>query len=395
MEPPSDPAHGAVRLDSSRAADAQPAREDAPDRTRPGEPVRTEAQSGPQARRNRQPWFRRRRIVIGGALVLLVTVVLIALWWSYKSGIETTDDAFLDTHIVDVSPQVAGQVIRVLVDDNQLVRAGETLVEIDPSQFRLALQQALAAQQQAQTALGQATAGVAVAQANLAQANADLASAAATAVRAERDLERYQTLRTVNSRAVARSTVDQAIATARSAGAQQRAVRQRVQSAEAQIRSAEAAVAGARAGIATAAAGVGQARLSLGYTTVVARLDGHIASRTVAVGTYVAPGQQMMAIVPLHFWVRANFKEDMIAKLKPGQSAKVHIDACPGDDASGHVVSIQRGAGQAFALLPPENATGNYIKVVQRVPVRIALDSVPAHCVLGPGMSVEPTIRVR
>ena len=114
-----------------------------------------------------------------------------------------------------------------------------------------------------------------------------------------------------------------------------------------------------------------------------------------AVGTYVTPGQQMMAIVPLHLWVRANFKESMIARLRPGQRVSIHIDACPRADASGHVVSIQRGSGEAFALLPPENATGNYIKVVQRVPVRIALDSVPAGCVLGPGMSVEPAVRVR
>jgi membrane fusion protein (multidrug efflux system) len=395
VEPPSDPTRRAARPDQSRAADAQPARDDAPDHSQPREPERKEAQSGAPSARNRQPWFRKRSVIVIGAIVLVVALVLTGLWWWYENGIETTDDAFLDTHIVDVSPEVAGQVTRVAVDDNQLVRAGQTLAEIDPSQFRLALQQALAAQQQAQTALGQTTAGVAVARASLAQAKADLASTAATAIRAQQDLKRYQTLRTVNARAVARTTVDEAIAAARSAVAQQRAAQQRVKSAAAQIKSAQAAVAGARAGMATAAAGIGQARLNLGYTTVVARVDGHIASRSVAVGTYVTPGQQMMAIVPLHLWVRANFKENMIAKLKPGQSAKIHIDACPGADASGHVASIQRGAGQAFALLPPENATGNYIKVVQRVPVRIALDSVPVGCVLGPGMSVEPTIRVR
>jgi membrane fusion protein (multidrug efflux system) len=128
---------------------------------------------------------------------------------------------------------------------------------------------------------------------------------------------------------------------------------------------------------------------------VTAPVDGHIVNRTVAVGTYVTPGQQMMAIVPLHLWVRANFKETMIAALRPGQRVSIHIDACPQADARGHVVSIQRGSGEAFALLPPENATGNYIKVVQRVPVRIALDSAPTGCVLGPGMSVEPTVRIR
>ena len=350
---------------------------------------------GRSARGGGEPWYRRRGVIIGGAAALVLIVVLGALWWWHESGLETTDDAFLEAHVVDVSPQIAGQVIRVLVEDNEAVHAGQPLAEIDPAQFRLALRQALATQQQAQTALGQASAGVAVARAGLAQANADVASAAATALRAQQDLRRYQTLRAVNPRAVARATVDEAVATARSAAAQQRAAEQRVQSARAQIESAQAAVAGARARIATADAGVGQARLNLGYTTITARVDGHVANRTVAVGTYVTPGQQMMAIVPLHLWVRANFKENMLAKLEPGQSVTIHIDACPRADAKGHVVSIQRGAGQAFALLPPENATGNYIKVVQRVPVRIALDSVPAGCVLGPGMSVEPTVRVR
>jgi membrane fusion protein (multidrug efflux system) len=368
VETLSDSVRRTERPDSSRAADAQPAP---------------------------QPWYRRRGFIIAGAIVLLVVVVVIALWWWYESGIETTDDAFLEAHIVDVSPQISGQVTRVLVEDNQSVRAGEPLVEIDSAQLNLALQQALAAQQQAQTGLGQANAGVAVAQASLAQATADLASSRATAIRAQQDLQRYQSLRRVNAKAVARSAVDEAVATARSAVAQQRAAQQRVQSAEAQIKSAQAAVAGARGRIDTAAARVGQAKLNLGYATVTARVDGHVANRTVAVGTYVAPGQMMMAIVPLHLWVRANFKENMIATLRPGQSVDIHIDACPRAHARGHVVSIQRGSGEAFALLPAENATGNYIKVVQRVPVRIALDSMPAGCVLGPGMSVEPTVRVR
>ena len=393
MEASSDSFRRAARLESSRAADAQPARDDVRERGEPREPGRvTEPPSG---RNEGRPWFRRRRFLIAGAVVFVVAVVLGAVWWWYESGIETTDDAFLEAHVVYVSPQVAGQVTRVLVEDNQLVQAGQPLVEVDPAQFHLALQQALASQQQAQTALGQATASVAVAKAALAQATAEVASAKATNFRAQRDLRRYLSLRTVNPRAVARSSVDQMIATARSAAAQLRAGEQRVLSARAQIESAQAAVAGARARIATAKAGVAQARLNLGYTDVVASVDGHVANRTVAVGNYVTPGQQMMAIVPLHLWVRANFKENMIAKLRPGQGVKIHIDACPQANARGHVISIQRGSGEAFALLPPENATGNYIKVVQRVPVRIALDSVPADCVLGPGMSVEPTVRVR
>jgi membrane fusion protein, multidrug efflux system len=393
VETSSDSTSRAVRLDSPRAADAQPVRDDVRERDRPRDPAR--ASEAPSDRDRRRPWFKRRGVLIAGAIVLLVAVVLAGIWWWYASGIETTSDAYLEAHVVYVAPQIAGQVTRVLVDDNEQVHAGQPLVEIDPARYSLALQQALAARQQAQTALGQATASVAVARASEAQAAADVASVSATAMRAQRDLARYQSLRRVNPRAVARSTIDEAVATARSATAQLRSARQRVLSARAQITSAQAAVAGARARIATATAGVAQARLNLGYTAVTARVDGHVANRTVAVGTYVTPGQQMMAIVPLHLWVQANFKETMIAGLKPGQKVSIHIDACPSADARGHVVSVQRGSGEAFALLPPENATGNYIKVVQRVPVRIALDSVPAGCVLGPGMSVEPTVKVR
>lgn len=393
METSSDSTRRNERLDAPRAAGAQPALDDVRERGAPRE-SRPPAEA-PPGRNDRQPWFKRRGVVIAGAVMLLLLVVLIGAWWWYESGIETTDDAFLEAHVVDVSPQIAGQVTRVLVQENQLVHAGQPLVEIDPSQFRLALQQSLASEEQARTALGQAKASVAVAQASLAQADADVASARATAVRARQDLKRYEHLRAVNPRAIARTTIDQAVATARSADAQLRAARQRVQSAHAQIDSAKAAVAGAGARIATARAAAARARLNLGYTIVDARVEGHVANRTVAVGTYVMPGQQMMAIVPLHLWVRANFKENMIAGLRPGQRVTIHIDACPQADARGHIESIQRGSGEAFALLPPENATGNYIKVVQRVPVRIALDTVPAGCVLGPGMSVEPTVKVR
>jgi membrane fusion protein (multidrug efflux system) len=393
VDTPSDPTRRYERQDAPRAAGAQPAFDDARERGAPRE-ARPPAEA-PPAPNERPPWFKRRGVLIAGAAILLILVVLVGAWWWYENGIETTDDAFLEAHVVDVSPQIAGQVTRVLVKENELVHAGQPLVQIDPSQFRLALQQAIAARQQAETALGQAKASVAVAQASLAQATADVASARATAIRARQDLQRYQHLHAVSPRAIARTTIDQAVAATRSANAQLRAARQRVESAHAQIDSARAAVAGAEAGIATAKAAAARSRLNLGYTVVDAGVDGYVANRTVAVGTYVTPGQQMMAIVPLHLWVRADFKENMIAALKPGQRVRIHIDACPKANARGHIESIQRGSGEAFALLPPENATGNYIKVVQRVPVRIALDTVPAGCVLGPGMSVEPTVKVR
>ena len=379
------------RLESVRAGESEPAPGHGRVPAQPGEPERAAA-SG--AREPRQPWFRRRGVLLAGGVVLVLVVLGGAYWWWHQRGFVSTDDAFLNAHIERLSPRVAGQVTAVLVEDNQPVHAGQVLVRLDPSTYRVALRQALAGRLQAQTALGEAKANVAVAQASLAQASANVANARASYVRAAGDLRRYDSLRRVNPQAVSRSSVDQAVAAERSAAAELRAVRQRVRGTQAQIDAAQAAVAGARAKVATADAEVRQARLNLSYTAISAPEAGHVANRTVAVGNYVTPGEQMLAVVPMHLWVTANFKETEIDRIRPADRVTVHIDACPRADARGHVESIQRGAGQAFDLLPPENATGNYIKIVQRVPVRITLDSVPSGCVLGPGMSVEPTVKV-
>jgi membrane fusion protein (multidrug efflux system) len=208
-------------------------------------------------------------------------------------------------------------------------------------------------------------------------------------------LKRYLDLKASTPQAVAQGQIDQAVAVARNTAAQRNAAQQQVKSAYAQITAARAAVAGAQARVETSRAQTQQSRLNLGYTRVFAPVDGHVARRTVAVGSYVAPGQQLLALVPLHMWVTANFKEIQLKKIRPGQSVTVHVDGCPAQDLRGHVDSIQRGAGQAFALLPAENATGNYVKVVQRVPVKILLEDVPRDCPIGPGMSVEPKVSVR
>jgi membrane fusion protein (multidrug efflux system) len=136
-------------------------------------------------------------------------------------------------------------------------------------------------------------------------------------------------------------------------------------------------------------------RIGLSYTRLVAPIDGTVTKLNIATGSYVQPGQEVMAIVPHTLWVTANFKETQLAYMRPGQPVTFKIAACGGEKLSGHVDSIQRGAGQAFQLLPPENATGNFVKVVQRVPVKIVFDTAPQHCVLGPGMSVTPRVKVR
>jgi membrane fusion protein (multidrug efflux system) len=311
--------------------------------------------------------FRNPLVRIGIVIVVLGLIAGGILYWLHARQYESTDDAFIDTHIVQVAPQIAAQVTRIYVTDNQLVRAGQPLADLNPADPQARIAQIEAQQAQAET--------------QIAQARANEAAAAAQAQNAARDVARYRYLKRTSPLAVAQQQIDQAEAAAKSATAQRNA-------AEAQIRGAEAQMKVLKAELS-------QAQINLGYTHIVSPVDGTIAQRSVALGNYVTPGVQMMAIVPLQIWVTANFKETQLAHMRLRQPVTISIDACPAADIRGHVDSIQRGAGQAFGILPPENATGNYVKVVQRVPVKIVLDRVPRDCVLGPGMSVEPTVKVR
>ncbi|HEY3638437.1 MAG TPA: HlyD family secretion protein [Rhizomicrobium sp.] len=343
----------------------------------------------------RRSVFQRPVIVISIVVILAAIIIGGIIFWLIARQYEDTDDAFIDTHIVQLAPQISGRVSRVLVYDNELVHRGQILVEIDPADQTARLDQMLAQEHQAETQLGQAEAQVHVSQAAYDQALASTKGAAAQSANAASDLARYRKLKATNPLAVAQQQLDSAAATAHNLAATLDASRQQVQGAKSQIAAAEAAVAGADATVRSLQAQVAQARLSLGYTRIVAPLDGHVAQRSVADGNYVQTGEQLMAIVPLRVWVTANFKETQLAHMRPGQSVDIAIDACPSADVTGHVDSIQRGAGQAFGILPPENATGNYVKVVQRVPVKILIDRVPSDCVVGPGMSVEPSVKVR
>jgi len=312
-------------------------------------------------------FFSSRTFKVGAAAVALIVIVAGVVWWLHARHYETTDDAFIDTHIVHLSPQVSGRVTRIYVNDNQQVSKGQPLVEIDPADVQAKLKQAQAQAAQAESVYQQDVA-----------ADAGLK---AQAERAQRDAERYRTLQQATPQAVSQQTVDQAVTTS--------------QNATAQVSASQAKIASDEAQIAVAQAQVDAARLNVGYTHIASPIDGHIAQRSVAEGNYVTPGQDLMAIVPLEVWVTANFKETQLAHMRVGQPVTVVVDACPGVKIEGRVDSLQRGAGQAFGILPPENATGNFVKVVQRVPVKIVLNNVPKNCPLGPGMSVEPTVTVR
>jgi len=350
----------------------------------------------PDADTRRTPGLTGRRgaHIAGGAVIALLLVGAI-VWWLHARRYDSTDDAFIDAHIVHVAPRVAGQIAAVFVNDNQSVSAGQLLAQIDVAPARARLQQLMAQQAQARTGITQAEAQIHASEAQYQQSLANLAAASAEATKAASDLRRYRALQAVTPQAVSQQQLDDAIAAARSAAAEERAARQQTHTAAAQVDTARAQLVSSQAALRSSAAGVRSSQLDFNYTSVYAPVTGHVAQRSVAVGNYVSAGTQLMAIVPLDLWVTANFKETDISDIRPNQPVRVHVDACPDADIRGHVDSIQRGAGQAFALLPPENATGNFVKVVQRVPVKIVLDRVPKNCVLGPGMSVEPRVSVR
>jgi len=330
-------------------------------------------------------------------LAIMAGVVGGVLFWLHSRSHESTDDAYIDIASEHVSPRIAGQVLRVLVNDNEDVKAGQILAELDPSDYDSRLKQAVGEQARAQAQLAQAEAQQTASEAQLEQARANVEVAEANAANTANDLKRYQDLQKENAGAVSRQQMDYALTAARNAAAQLSAARKAAGAAEAQVVLAKSQIQAAGAGIKSAAAQVDQAQLNLSYTKIRANLDGRIASKTVAPGNYLQPGTQLMAIVPPDVYVTANFKETQLARLRPGQTVSIRIDAYPDMKLGGHVDSVQPAAGQAFSVLPAQNATGNWVKIVQRVPVKIVFDEIPndPRRRLGPGMSVKVTVKVR
>lgn len=337
-------------------------------------------------------------------IVLLVLIVVGGggglLYWLDARQYESTDNAFVDAHIVRVAPQVAGTLVRVAQQDNRRVKAGALLAEIEPSgqESQLAETQAnvVQAQQQYGAALGQ----IASAEASRQQAAAQALAPQADAAKAADDLNRLLTLARLDRAAVAQQQIDDARAAARRTAALSSAARRNVDSAAAGVRVARDQAKVAQAGIATRRAQVDQSRTTVGNLRLTAPVAGQIVNRQVNVGSYVAPGTQLMAIVPDDMWITANFKETQLKGMHVGQPVDIRVDAFPDVAFKGHIDSFQNGSGQAFAILPPQNATGNYVKVVQRVPVRIVFDigggnPDPRRWPIGPGMSVVPTVKVR
>jgi membrane fusion protein (multidrug efflux system) len=380
-----------------------------------------------------------RRFAIAAVLVLLVGGFFA---WRYFTSYESTDDAEVDGHLMPLSARISGYITKVNVDDNQLVKAGTVLAEIDPRDYQVAADQARAsladAEAQAQSIginvpitsinttsqtsateadVESAKAGIAAAQQQYDAAQAQLVQAQANDVKAQNDLLRYKQL--VDKQEVSQQQYDQALAAARAstasvsaAAASASAAEQQVHQARSRLLQAQAnwrasqsgpqqvasSQAHARAALATVAekrALLDQAELNLQYTKLTAPVDG-IVMKNAEIGMNVQPGQQLFTIVPLDLvWITANFKETQLKYMKPGQRAKIHIDA-NGRDYKGHLDSIAGSSGARTSLLPPENATGNYVKVVQRVPVKIVLEpGENSDHYLRLGMSAEPKVYVK
>jgi membrane fusion protein, multidrug efflux system len=389
----------------------------------------------PAARRKR----RRNLVILVAAVVVLVSG---ALLWRSLSSYESTDDAQADVHLYPVSARISGYVVGVNVNDNQWVEKGAVLVEIDPTDYQVALAQAQANLASAQatarslnitvpitsvntssqlkfTASGieDASAAVTAAERQLSAAHAQLEAAEANDVKAQDDLHRYKRL--VDKREVSQQIYDQALASAKSstatvaaAQASESAAQQFVQQAQSrlaqananhqyaqtgpqQVSSTRARVQAAIADVQEKLAIVGQAQLNLQYTKIVAPVSGEV-NKTVVVGLNVQQGQQLLTVVPLdEVWVTANFKETQLRHMQAGQRAEIHVDSS-GRTLLGHVDSIAGATGPLFSLLPPENATGNYVKIVQRVPVKIVLDpGENRDRRLRPGMNVVPDVYLR
>ncbi|HVX83444.1 MAG TPA: HlyD family secretion protein [Phycisphaerae bacterium] len=357
----------------------------------------------------------RRRLIKRAATLAVAAAALIGAsaygysWYQYSASHESTDDAFIDGHVAPITPRIAGHVEHVYVTDNQEVHAGDVLVELDPHDQQAALDAAsgklTAAQADlaaAQSDVLQAEAGITTAQAQVAQAQADEVAKQAELDRSSLDLTHYAAA--ARSGVVSSVELNKVQTDVRTAQANLDAAKKVVAATQAQVAQAQATLAArqgqvavAQAQITSAQAAVETARLNLSYTRIVAPTDGRITRKSVEPGEYVAPGQMpaLFAIVQPDVWVTANFKETQLAHMRPGEPVEVKVDAYPGTRFAGHVDSIQQGSGAYFSLLPPENATGNYVKVVQRVPVKITLDDPTQRHLLGPGMSVEPVVTIR
>lgn len=337
--------------------------------------------------------FTGRRLLLSGVglLALVGAVSAAGLYFDYSNHFATTDDAFIAARQFAVAPKVPGYLISVPVTDNQHVGTGEAIARIDQRDYRVALAQAEAAIAAAQANIANVAAQIEVQKAQITASETQVKLSEARLVYAQQQAERYGTLTkegwaSHQTGELAISELYQQQAAVSNAQANVTVARRQLSALEAQRNTAQA-------NLQEAESRRDQAALNLSYTTVTAAQPGRIVQLGAAVGQFAQAGTALSMFVPDEIWVVANFKETQLDAMRPGQPVRFEIDAYPGREMHGHVASVQPGSGTAFSLLPAENATGNYVKIVQRVPVKVVIDDAPTDVALGPGMSVVPTVR--
>jgi membrane fusion protein, multidrug efflux system len=339
--------------------------------------------------------FRGILLGVGIAALLLCAVVYGRYWWVEGRFLVSTDDAYVNAHSVIISPEVSGYITAVPVDDNQPVRAGQVLARIDASNYRTALAAAQATVAAERAAIDVLTQQIGEQKLVIAQARATVDAAQAALTFADQNYDRFQTLS--HDGAAPLQSAQRSTSTIHEDQAKLTRDTIAISTARKQIAILGAQLVEARAILAQKQAAEHQAELNLGYTKITAPIRGTVGVRTVRVGQYVQAGTQLMVVVPLQaVYVTANFKETQLTNVKAGQPVSIGVDAFPGTTVHGVVNSIAPASGEEFALLPPDNATGNFTKIVQRVPVKITID--PHDPLIGrlrPGMSVEPVIDTR
>jgi membrane fusion protein (multidrug efflux system) len=346
-------------------------------------------------------------VVWPGAVVLAVILFFGLNYLVEVLTHESTDDAFIAGHVISIAPRIAGQVAAVYVRDNQMVHSNDLMVEIDPADYAVVVSQKEAASVSQDANFRTVVAAyelmnskVATAQASLRKARADADSAEATAKNAQSDFDRSQNL--LAQKTISQQEFDSALAVNTKAQADWKSAQENVDEEVSKVDEADKQLAAAFAEkdmafsqLDESQTNIAAAKLNLSYTRIFAPADGRVTRKAVEAGDYLQTGQEIMSLVPEEVWVVANFKESQLDKMRPGQPVEVEIDALGGKSFAAKVDSIQDGSGAQFSLLPPENATGNFVKVVQRVPVKIIFDEpLPADHTIGPGLSVTPSVQV-
>ncbi len=337
------------------------------------------------------------RLLIFG-IIFIVAAVLGFKWWTHLQTFEETDDAYVTGHNHPISFRVTGTISEVLIDDNQMLKTGQPIARLDPRDFEVQLKEVQADLERAKGQLIQSQAQIVQTEAQLGQAEAQAAAVKAKADDSKRIFDRNSELMYHGRGVVSKQDLDNAQFQYSADQANYNASVASVKVTKANIDTAKAQKAAATAQVASAQSAVENAQLQLSYTTLYAPVDGRVAKKTLEVGQRVQPGQSLLAIVEPYVWVEANYKETQLGRIRPGQEVEIVVDSIQGKTFHGKVDSFQPGSGAVFALLPPDNATGNFTKIVQRLPVKIVFDpeSVKSYeNLIVPGLSVQPSIKVQ